>query len=1001
MPAGRRETTPGGERTTAKKRRTLQQQREGMEELIGRKISMRVGSRVHNGSIRGVVLYEREHLLDVIWDDGDVELMPHHTARGCLLSEASSEGSPAQDTEGQATTTGKSTRATSTGVKKGRLKGRQPRDRTKQSEPSPKPPSPSSIDEAAPSSLQPSTSNKSAGTSGRVVLVKAHHKSRKTAASECLLPELFIARDPRQLTCEPSRISEGPRSWLSEDEDTTLALRRVSHAHSLDQMDLWPSVLRALLRFTLGTHEMAFADYSCILQLQQRISTSLEEGPHIPAELLTSVQYLCVLAIEVAELTSASAKFSIRHELGYGDYLLNRVVRTGEEGHALHATSLWFDGPEGFTTQEACRAFERRLVLDSEDHHHDDDDEIVSPTNRPNPELIMGRVLDRLPADGAFKPLSKPVNDLTRVEVPHSPLDYTLVVDSCQDAALRRYVRRSHDFMPSSEEKTIKHSLRDLRSFVKRKTAPRRYTEAPGAAADPETYLRDLALTNGGIMNISSVTAGCTSRPQAVLFKALCDANGIACRLVRQKTGEYYNSVLIRDRSIGDDELSDAGELEDDALQDGHPLMAFTDDDEEDEDDSDFEAPSVTSGESGADDDGSATHKVLETVCPVLWPPSVGDTPSPSPASSPESSLDVFSGVQEACKHPLDRLITDAGSATSRRSLDLDKYFEYTTRIGKGSFGEVWRVKLIPSEEHTDCEALLAHPSGSGEYALKMVPEAHIDEEEGELMRLYCSSGHPCITEVLTVFYGHQRLPSRRKGSHHVERFWCCLMTAEDTSLEVLLKSRDKYVRKRYTASPGATDEEAEEGSAASPPSEEVPVLLDLRFTFRLLIDTAFAMMFLHTSTNNRSYVLHRDLKPANILLSKLPTTESFIYRARLTDFGVARADPGQDTNMTIGLGTEGYIAPEQHSIEYDRPADVWSFGVTLSRICGLDSWRDVAVSTRPQTGRQLLLKSTEPVVKFPPAADPFLCDLCLQCLSRQPLKRPTFREIYRSLLTE
>ncbi|KAF4725735.1 hypothetical protein FOZ63_004863, partial [Perkinsus olseni] len=368
---------------------------------------------------------------------------------------------------------------------------------------------------------------------------------------------------------------------------------------------------------------MAFADYSCILQLQQRISTSLEGEPHISAELLTSVQYLCALAIEIAELTSASVKFSIRHELGYGDYLLNRVVRTGEEGHALHAASLWFDGPEGFTTQEACRAFERRLVLGNEDHHHDD--EIVSPTSRPNPELIMGRVLDGLPADGAFKPLSKPVNDLTFVEVPHDPLDYTLVVDSCQDAALRRYVRRSHDFMPSSEEKTIKHSLRDLQSFVKRKTAPRRYTEAPGAAAaDPETYLRDLALTNGGIVNISSVTAGCTSRPQAVLFKALCDANGVACRLVRQKTGEYYNSVLIRDRSIGDNELSDTGELEDDASQDGHPLMAFTDDDEEDEDDSDFEAPSVASGESGGADDESATRKVLETVYPVLWPPSVG-----------------------------------------------------------------------------------------------------------------------------------------------------------------------------------------------------------------------------------------------------------------------------------------------------------------------------------------------------------------------------------------
>lgn len=96
---------------------------------------MRRGNGLHNGFIRGVVIYERERLLDVIWDvrktrvisrqggahrqDGDIEFMPDYIARGNLLPGSPSEGSPAADTEGQPTTAGgKSTRTTSTGVNK-------------------------------------------------------------------------------------------------------------------------------------------------------------------------------------------------------------------------------------------------------------------------------------------------------------------------------------------------------------------------------------------------------------------------------------------------------------------------------------------------------------------------------------------------------------------------------------------------------------------------------------------------------------------------------------------------------------------------------------------------------------------------------------------------------------------------------------------------------------------------------------------------------------------
>ncbi|KAF4661952.1 hypothetical protein FOL47_006482 [Perkinsus chesapeaki] len=992
MPPARRASraAKGGPQAKKKRRESQQQQRELMEALIGRKVNMKAGSHVHVGVVRGVVLYEREHLLDVLWDDGDEELMSYNRATGCLLPAEGEVNDHRGSEDGKdrdaSTPTGRSTRATSTRARR----GRRPRKQARQDAPEPntriQPASPKVVTEDAPSISEPSVPTESAATTrGRVVMVRAHHRTR-TSSSDCLLPELFMARDTKGCTTYPSE----PRGAACQPqlEGPTLALRRLAKAGSLAPADLLSSALKALLDLVLGAADMTFKDYVCVRKLQGIVARDAEEGMAM-SDLSTTLHYLCTLAVEVASLKSASSKFSIEGELDYGDYLLNKVVDTSAQG-ALHEASLWFDGPEGckshwgekdpvmaVTTQEVCEAFERRVrarrAVDDEE-----EEEIVSPTNRPCPTAVLGKVLEDLPADESFKPLPSQTDEAEQMsDGEERPLGYSLVVDSCQDATLRRYIRRSHDFMPEGG-KPVERTIRELQSFVRRKTAPKRYTQGGNSSSSSdgqEGYIEEMALANGGVVNISAVTAGCSSRPQAVLFKALCDANGISCRLVKQEDGVYYNSVLIRDRVIEDDTVPvEEGE----ESEDGQPMMDM---DEEEEDDSDFEETSEAPSSNAGEDDIS--HKALEAVYPITWHTGP-DTPSPM--SSPGGACpSLLAAARELCRHPLDRLIIDAGEATSTSSINLDEYLEFTTRIGKGSFGEVWKVKLLASEG-SDEEALLARPSPTGEYALKMVPEAHIDEEEGELMRVYCSCGHPCITEVVTVFYGHQQLPSRRKGSHHVERFWCCLMSVEDTSLEVLLKARDKYVRKH-------------EGDEVRP--EEVPVLLDLRFTFRLLIDTAFAMMFLHTSTKNRDYVLHRDLKPANILLTKRDA--SAVYRARLTDFGVARANPGQDTNMTIGLGTDGYIAPEQHGIEYDRPADVWSFGVTLARICGLDSWKDVAVTTTHHTHHPGGggAPPPEPMLRFPPAADPFLCELCLQCISRQPLRRPTFRDIYRSLITE
>lgn len=70
----------------------------------------------------------------------------------------------------------------------------------------------------------------------------------------------------------------------------------------------------------------------------------------------------------------------------------------------------------------------------------------------------------------------------------------------------------------------------------------------------------------------------------------------------------------------------------------------------------------------------------------------------------------------------------------------------------------------------------------------------------------------------------------------------------------------------------------------------------------------------------------HRDIKPENILL-----TTDFILK--LADFGFTGALVGKDHSgyMRTKLGTEGYMAPEIQTKEYDgQKVDIFSAGVIL-----------------------------------------------------------------------
>jgi tRNA A-37 threonylcarbamoyl transferase component Bud32 len=94
----------------------------------------------------------------------------------------------------------------------------------------------------------------------------------------------------------------------------------------------------------------------------------------------------------------------------------------------------------------------------------------------------------------------------------------------------------------------------------------------------------------------------------------------------------------------------------------------------------------------------------------------------------------------------------------------------------------------------------------------------------------------------------------------------------------------------------------------------------------RILLDVLDALAYAHARQ-----VLHRDIKPANIIVT--PSAQG-LYRAKITDFGIARIDYGTMTQIGDMLGTPNYMAPEQVSgAQIDHRADLFSAAAILHAI--------------------------------------------------------------------
>jgi serine/threonine-protein kinase len=150
--------------------------------------------------------------------------------------------------------------------------------------------------------------------------------------------------------------------------------------------------------------------------------------------------------------------------------------------------------------------------------------------------------------------------------------------------------------------------------------------------------------------------------------------------------------------------------------------------------------------------------------------------------------------------------------------------------------------------------------------------------------------------------------------------------------------------------------------------------------------------------------VVHRDLKPDNLMLVRDPEVPGG-ERVKILDFGIAKVKSAGPVNpdatrIGVGMGTPGYVAPEQvyGASSVDGRADVYSLGIILYElICGS---RPFLCKNPEQEVHYHLTRQPPPLLDKAPGTPRPLAALVHYMLGKQPEQRPTMREVADHLHT-
>ncbi|KAG6423110.1 hypothetical protein SASPL_113495 [Salvia splendens] len=158
---------------------------------------------------------------------------------------------------------------------------------------------------------------------------------------------------------------------------------------------------------------------------------------------------------------------------------------------------------------------------------------------------------------------------------------------------------------------------------------------------------------------------------------------------------------------------------------------------------------------------------------------------------------------------------------------------------------------------------------------------------------------------------------------------------------------------------------------------------LPFKVVIQLALDLARGLSYLHAQR-----IVHRDVKAENMLIGAQRTL-------KIADFGVARVEANNPSDMTGETGTLGYMAPEVlDGKPYNRKCDVYSFGVCLWEIycCDLPyndySFADIMSAVVRQNLRP----------EIPRCCPSSLASIMKRCWDANPDRRPEMDEVVRLL---
>lgn len=149
----------------------------------------------------------------------------------------------------------------------------------------------------------------------------------------------------------------------------------------------------------------------------------------------------------------------------------------------------------------------------------------------------------------------------------------------------------------------------------------------------------------------------------------------------------------------------------------------------------------------------------------------------------------------------------------------------------------------------------------------------------------------------------------------------------------------------------------------------------------RLALEACDALAAVHAAG-----IIHRDLKPENLFMHIEPDGTEVL---KVLDFGIARGRGARVlTNAQIGVGSPGYMAPEQleGSVPIDGRCDIWALGVVMYELLAK---RPAFMGETPRSlCLQILSAPITPLAELRPDLPTALVYVIERCMERDPNRR-------------